>query len=107
MPLYNLVLHHADQKLLDRAAAETVDNLADGARRHVVRPLRAFVNVGSAFGAMRDVALFLEAPEDGADRGVFQRALRRQSFANLLGGGGAMRPEEVHDKVLQLTQSFL
>src|SRR5579864_4992457 len=77
----DFVLHHADQKLLDRPATETIDDLPDRARGYVVRPLRAFVNERSAFGAMRDVALFLEPPQNGADRSILQRVFRRQSFA--------------------------
>jgi len=106
MAVYDLVLDHANQKLLDRPAAEAVDDLAHSARRHVVRPLRAFVNVGSAFRTMSDVTLFLEAPENSADGSILQGALRGQSFADLLGRGCAMRPEEVHDNVFQLTQGF-
>jgi len=106
LALYDLVLHHADQKLFDRSAAETVNDLANGAGGDIVRLFGSLVDVCSAIRVMGHVALFLKAPKNGADRRVLQWALRRQGFAHLLGRGGAVRPKEVHDQVLQLTQCF-
>src|SRR2546428_8949205 len=48
----DFVVHHANEQLLDRSAAETVDDLANGASGHVLRALGAGVNICAAVHAM-------------------------------------------------------
>src|SRR5258708_17710698 len=97
----HFVVHHADEQLFDRSAAETVDDLAHSAGGHVLRALGAGVDIGAAVHAMGGVTLQLQAAEDGAHGGIFHGAARRQSRAHLLRTGRAVRPQKIHHHVLE------
>src|SRR5213079_3323447 len=51
----NLVVHHSDQKLLDRSAAEPVDDLLHGFHRDVLCAFEAAVNVRPALNAVFEI----------------------------------------------------
>src|SRR6185295_4594444 len=59
----HLLVHHADQKLLDRAGAESVDDVPHGARGHPSRPHLGAVHEHFSLAAVAEVASRLEAAE--------------------------------------------
>jgi hypothetical protein len=52
---------------------------------------------------MRDVSLFFQLPQDRADGRILEPALAGQSLTAYLRGAIGMRPDEVHDELLQLS----
>src|SRR5690242_18634556 len=63
--VHDVVVDHAKEQGLDRAAAETLDDLTDGLGGDVLRRIAAAVDVGAAVDGVVHVALLLEALEDG------------------------------------------
>jgi hypothetical protein len=63
------VIHHANQQLLDRAAAELIDDLPDGAGGERALRRGCTITVTASVDRMRNKSLVFEASEDGSNRG--------------------------------------
>src|SRR5271157_196783 len=104
--VHHVVVHHAHQELLHRAAAEPLDDLPHRLGRHVLRPIQSGVNVGPAVHAVRHVAFLFQAGENRAGRRLLHRMPLRQLFADLLGRGRPAPPYRLHDEVFQRAQGL-
>src|SRR5437868_11583963 len=59
-----IVIDHADEKVLDRAATEAIDNAADLLVGDAVRLDTGAVDVGPALDVVLDVAFLFQPPQD-------------------------------------------
>ena len=72
--------------------------------RHIARCFHRPIDERAADNVVRDVALFLQLPEDGPDGRVLEHAPRRQPFAARLSGAAGMLPDEIHDDLFERCQ---
>src|SRR5262249_51540079 len=89
------------------AAAEAVDDLADGFGSDTLRRLDAAVDVGAAFDFVAHVAFFFEALEHGPRGRFLHRVSTGEGFADVFGGAGRLLPDDLHDEGLELAETFL
>ncbi len=90
--------------MLGGTSAEAVDDALDGADSDILAGVGGLVDEGAALRLVREVALFFEAAQNGADGGVLHGAGGGQGFAAGFGGGGAAGPEVVHDGLFDFAQ---
>lgn len=98
----HLGVHHAGDELFRGTRPEPLDEVADGADGEAAGGSAGFVNERFSVEAVGQVTAGLQAAENGADAGVFQAMLGQQVLADLVGGGGAVVPDEVEDGLLEL-----
>src|SRR5579884_338858 len=104
--IHNVVVHHPDQQLLHRAAAEALDDLPHRLGCDTLRRVDAAVHIGAALDAMAHVALLLEPLEYGAG-GRFLHGMTLGQFpAHLFRRCRPAAPDHFHDELFQLAQSF-
>jgi hypothetical protein len=93
---------HAYEQRLDRAVAEAIDDVLDGASGDELPAFGGAIVEGAILDGVRDVAFFFEAAKHGANRGVLERPV--ELVANLLGGEVAVLPDEANDGVFELAK---
>lgn len=98
----DLLVHHSGEKLVDRPRPKTLDEIPHGVSGHTLGWRGGFVEIGLAFEAVAEIAAGLETAQERADAGIFERMIGQKRFANLFGGSGAARPEDIQDGLLQL-----
>ena len=104
--VHDVVVDHAEQQLLDRAAAEALDDLTDGFRGHVLRRVDAAINIGAALDAVAHVAFLLQPLEDRAGGRLLQGLASGKVRPDTLGRGCPAAPDHFHHEVFELAQSF-
>src|SRR6185503_7394035 len=72
-----LGLDHAADQLFNRTLAETIDDLAHGARREASRRFRRRVEIRAAFRLVTEISLLLQSSQQGSNRGLLQVAVLR------------------------------
>ena len=100
----HLVIDHAKNEFLGRAAAEAVNDIFHGAHGDVLTSVQCFVDEGSAFHLVRDVPLFLETAQHGADGGILHRSRRGKRFSAGLRRSRAVAPDVIHHTLFHLSQ---
>ena len=98
------VVHHTDDQLFGGAAAETINDVFHGAHRDILARLGGAIDVGAAADFVRDVALYFQAAQHGADGRFLHRPAGGERFAAGFGGNRAVRPDVVHDHLLDFTK---
>lgn len=81
-------------------AEEALEDVAHLGAAGLVLSDTGAVEKGSAILPVPDVALFLEDAEGGEDRGVGKRVVRGKRLNEIGDGGGAARPEQLHESEL-------
>jgi hypothetical protein len=105
MAVDHLVLHHSDQQLFDRAAAEAIHDVAYRARRNIAAAVKGAIDVGAAIHFVAQKPLLLQAPQNGAHRGILHDVFRVQRLAAGFGGYRTAGPHVVHDQLLERAET--
>lgn len=100
----NGVVHHADDKLFGGAAAETVNDVFDGADGDMLARFGGAIDESAAADFVSDVAFFFQAAQDGANGGFLHGTPGGEGFAAGFGGNRAMGPDEIHDELFDFAE---
>jgi hypothetical protein len=103
----DLLVHHSGEKLVDRPRPETLDEMPHGVCGHTLGWCGGLVKIRLAFEAVAEIAAGLEAAQERADARILERMFGQERFANLFGGSGSARPEDIQDGLLQLGKGAL
>src|ERR1017187_2722159 len=95
-------VHHAHQQRLNRPLAKPVHDAFDGAAGNALTSLRGPIKKCAVFNGVSQIALLLQPPQYGANRGVLERT--PQFFADLLGRHVTHAPHNQQNASFQLAQ---
>lgn len=106
LAVYDFVVDHSGEELLDRTSTKPVNDLLNGAYRNTLARLSAAIEVGASINIMLEITLLFQTAKDGASGRFLHRPFAGKRLPNNLGAARSVRPYKIHDEVFQFAEWF-